>query len=131
MKEGKEWKTAFQTRYRLFKYQVMLMGLMNAPATCQMMVNNLFQEHLDDFVVVYLDDILIYSKLNSEHMQHVKKVMALLDSANLQLNGKKCEFHQEEVNFLGFTIGTQGVWMDQEKISSIKTWPKPKNLKEV
>jgi hypothetical protein len=99
----------------------MLMGLTNAPATCQMMVNNLFQEHLNNFVVVYLDNILIYSKSNSKHMQHVKKVMALLDSTNLQLNGKKCKFHQEEVNFLGFTIGTQGVWMDQEKISSIKT----------
>jgi hypothetical protein len=109
----------------------MLMGLTNAPATCQMMVNNLFQEHLDDFVIVYLDNILIYSKLNSKHMQHVKKIMALLDSANLQLNGKQSEFHQEDVNFLGFTMGTQGVQMDQEKISSIKTWPNPKNLKEV
>jgi hypothetical protein len=70
-----------------------------------MMVNDLFWEHLNDFVIVYLDNILIYSKLNSEHMQHVK-IMALLDSTNLQLNRKKCEFHQEEVNFLGFTIGT-------------------------
>jgi hypothetical protein len=82
-------------------------------------------------VVAYLDDILVYSKNKREHINHVKKVLAKLNSAHLWLNSPKCKFFKQSVNFLGFTIGTLGIRMDPEKISSVKSWPQLKNLKEV
>ena len=91
MKEGEEWKTAFRTRYGLYKYTVMLFGLTNALATCQELINNVLRVHLDKTVVAYLDDILVFSKTLKEHVQHVTEVLKCLHKADLRLKPEKCE----------------------------------------
>jgi hypothetical protein len=93
MKEGKEWKTAFRTRYGYYEYTVMLFGLTNALATCQALINNVLREHLDIFVIAYLDDILIYSKNKEEHIEHVRTVLRLLQQHDLLVDPEKCDWH--------------------------------------
>src|SRR5215216_8006103 len=90
--EGDEWKTAFRMRYGHFEYLVMPFGLTNAPTTFQRYINNVLREFLDNFCMVYLDDILIYSQNQKEHMQHVKKVLAKLREVGLYVKLLKCEF---------------------------------------
>lgn len=131
MKEGEEWKTAFRTRYGLYKYTVMPFGLTNAPATFQAMINNALREHLDKFVVAYLDDILVYSNSLEEHVRHVNTILQCLDKYDLRLKPEKCEFHKQEVPFLGFHIGTHGVRISKDKIEKVKSWPEPSTVKEV
>ena len=131
MKEGEEWKTAFRTRYGHFEYLVMPFGLTNAPATCQELMNNLLREHLDIFVIVYLDDILIYSKEETEHEQHVQTILKILWDNELQVDPDKCRWHQEEVEFLGCVVGKNGVKMSENKIQVVKDWPIPTTVKEV
>jgi len=94
IKAGEEWKTAFRTRYGLFEYRVMPFGLTNAPASCQRLMNETLHEYLDIFVTVYLNDILIYSENEKEHVEHVKKVLAKLKTNSLLLKLEKCEFHK-------------------------------------
>ena len=120
---GKEWKTAFQCRYRLFEYTVMPFGLCNAPGTFQHYMNDTFRDFLDEFLVVYLDDMLIYSDNLKEHRKHVQKVLERLKDAGLFLKLSKCEFHMQEVEFLGFVIGINGVRMDPAKVESVTAWP--------
>jgi transposase InsO family protein len=131
MKEGEEWKTAFRTRYGHFEYLVMPFGLTNAPATCQELVNNVLREHLDIFVIAYLDDILIYSQNEKEHKKHVRTILRLLQRHNLLVDPDKCNWHQEEVEFLGCIVGKNGVKMSPDKIQVVKDWPKPTTVKEV
>jgi hypothetical protein len=95
-------------------------SLTNAPATCQKLINNVLREFLDIFVVAYLDDILVFSQNETEHIEHIKKVLQKLDSADLQLKPKKCEFYKEEVEFLSFTVGVHGVKMSESKIKVVK-----------
>ena len=128
---GEEWKTAFRTRYGHFEYKVMPFGLTNAPASFQALVNSVLKAFLDRFVVVYLDNILIYSKTEEEHIQHVKLVLTALSAASLFVKLEKCSFHVKQVEFLGYIIGVQGIWMDPHKIESITSWPVPKNLTEL
>ncbi|KFY32643.1 hypothetical protein V493_00008 [Pseudogymnoascus sp. VKM F-4281 (FW-2241)] len=115
IKAGEEWKTAFRTRYGLFEYQVMPFGLTNAPASFQRLMNDTLHEYLDVFTVVYLDDILVYSKTEEEHVEHVKLVLAKLKARQLLLKPEKCDFHKQEVEFLGHLVGTKGVRMDPKK----------------
>jgi transposase InsO family protein len=131
MKEGEEWKTAFRTRYGHFEYLVMPFGLTNAPATCQELVNNVLREHLDIFVIAYLDDILIYSRNEKEHIGHVRTVLRLLQQHALLVDPDKCKWHQEEVEFLGCIVGKNGVKMSPDKIQVVKDWPTPTTVKEV
>jgi hypothetical protein len=131
IKEGEEWKTAFRTRYGLYEYRVMPFGLTNAPASCQRMINEQLHEYLDIFVVAYLDDILIFSKTETEHIEHVTKVLEKLKKANLLLKPEKCAFHKEELSFLGFIVGRNGVRMDPAKIGAVLEWPAPKTVREV
>jgi len=131
MKEGEEWKTAFRTRYGHYEYTVMPFGLTNAPATCQALVNNVLREHLDIFVIAYLDDILIYSQDEKEHKEHVRTVLTLLQQHNLLVDPDKCKWHQEEVEFLGCLVGKDGVKMSPEKIRVVKEWPIPTTVKEI
>jgi len=128
---GHEWKTAFRTKYGLFEYLVMPFGLTNAPAAFQTMVNHVLREHLDISVVCYLDDILIYSKSEQEHKKHVHQVLAALQEANLLVEPSKCKFHAQEVEFLGHVISPNEIRMEPKKISAVKDWPRPQNLKEV
>jgi len=104
MKEGKEWKTAFQTRYRHYKYTVMLFGLKNAPATFQRLINNMLREYLDDFTVTYLDDILIYSDDLEMHRSHVHKVLRKLNKRALYVKKSKSRFKTKKIKFLDYVI---------------------------
>ena len=131
MKQGDEWKTAFRTRQGLYEYLVMPFGLTNAPATFQAFIDNVLREYLDEFVLVYIDDILVYSDTYEEHVKQVRKVLGKLEQAGLRLKLSKCEFHQKRVKFLGFIISDQGIEMDPEKVKSIVEWPTPTNKKEV
>jgi hypothetical protein len=131
MKEGEEWKAAFRTRYGLYEYQVMPFGLTNAPATCQALLNNMLRTHLDRIVIVYLDDILIYSSSIEQHQRDVKTVLQCLQQAGLRLNPDKCEFHRTSVEFLGYVVSTNGIGMSSNKIQAIREWPIPQNVKEI
>lgn len=128
---GEEWKTAFRCRYGHFEYQVMPFGLMNAPGTFQAFVNDILRDYLDDFVVVYLDDILIYSETLEEHTAHVKRVLQKLEAAGISLKLEKCAFDQQEVHFLGFIIGVNGISMDPIKVAAIKDWATPKSVFDI
>jgi transposase InsO family protein len=129
--EGDEWKTAFRTKFGHFEYLVMPFGLTNAPASFQRFINEVLQEYLHSFVIVYLDDILIFSKREEEHVGHVRRILRKLQEVNIKLKLKKCEFHVQETEFLGHWISTEGIHMDQNKIKAILDWPQPRNVKEV
>ena len=131
IKEGDEWKTAFRTRYGHFEYNVMPFGLTNAPAVFQHMMNDIFREHLDDFVVIYLDDILIFSKNEEEHEKHVRLVLEKLRKRGLYAKLEKCLFHQTEMEFLGFIATTEGLKMDPKKVEAIVSWEVPKTVRDV
>jgi hypothetical protein len=131
MAPGEEWKTAFRCRYGLFEYTVMPFGLCNAPGTFQHYMNDTFREFLDEFLVVYLDDLLIYSNNLKEHKEHVRRVLERLREAGLFLKPSKCQFHVQEVEFLGFIVGNDGVKMDPAKVESITSWPIPKSPHDV
>ena len=120
MKAREEWKTTFRTRYEHYEYLVMSFGLINASTICQEMINDALREHLNVFVVAYLNDILVYSKTLTKHKQHVRTVLQCLKQRRLLLKPKKCEFHQSKVKFLGFVIRTRGVRIDSEKLKAIK-----------
>jgi len=110
---------------------VMPFELTNASTTCQEMINDALRQYLDRFVIAYLDDIMIYSKILEEHVSHVFKVLECLNTRNLHLKPKKCEFHREEVDFLGFVVGRHEVRMDSKKLQAIKEWKPLINVKEV
>ncbi len=129
---GHEWKTAFKTRYGLFEYTVMPMGLTNAPSTFQSVVNRALHEYLDIFVTAYLDDVLVYSRgTYGEHVGHVKKVLKKMKEYGLYLQPGKCEFHVKETEFLGFIISDKGVKMDPKKVEAVQNWEEPRSVKDV
>lgn len=123
IKDGDEWKTAFRTPLGLYEYLVMPFGLTNAPATFQAFIQDTLRDYLDIFCVVYLDDILIFSKSQEEHDKHVKLILDRLRDANLFANPKKCEFDKSEVQYLGYIIGADGIKMNPAKLSTISNWP--------
>lgn len=130
IKEGDEWKTAFRTRYGLFEYLVMPFGLTNAPSNFQSHVNRCFSDLLDKFVLIYLDDFLIYSDNLEDHEEHVSTVLKRIIESNLAANLKKCKFHQKEVEFLGYLISPNGVSMLQDRVKVVQEWKEPKDLTE-
>ncbi len=105
--------------------------LTNASTTCQEMINDALRQYLNRFVIAYLDDIMIYSKILKEHISYVFKVLECLNRKNLHLKSKKCEFHQEEVDFLEFVVKRYEVRMNFEKLRAIKKWKSSINVKEV
>jgi len=131
MKEGEEWKTAFRTCYGFYEYTVMSFGLTNAPASCQRMINKQFYEYLDIFIVVYLNDILIYSEMLEEYIQHVKKVLDKLRTAGLLLKPEKYNFHKDEVIFLGYIVEKDSIRIDLSKVKAVFEWPVLRTVKEV
>ena len=131
MAPGHEFKTAFKTRYSLFEYLVMPFGLTNAPAQFQAHMQSIFGDLLDISVVIYLDDILIFSKTFEEHQQVVREVLLRLKRNGLFLKASKCEFHRNSVEFLGMIVSAQGLTMCEDKVHVIKEWPIPKIVKEV
>ena len=131
IKKGQEWLTAFNTRYGQFEYLVMPFGLCNAPGTFQSYINSLLQEYLDVFCTAYLDDILIYSKNNKEHMDHMLKVLKRLRKKGLQLDIDKCEFSVTEMKYLRLIVITKGIYMDSDKVQAIIDWESPTTVKDV
>lgn len=131
IREGDEWKTSFRTRYGQFEFLVMQFGLRNAPAAFQRMVNDLFHDLVDVNVVLYLDDIIIFSEDPSQHDAQVKEVLRRLREADLFLKPEKCKFHATEVDYLGVKISPGHVGMDPVKISGVTSWPVPRNVKQV
>ena len=124
-------KTAFRTRYGHYKYTVMPFGLTNAPATFMTLMNEILAPFLDDFVVVYLDDILIYSKTQEEHERHLRLVLQVLREHQLYAKASKCEFFKIEVDFLGHIVGANGVRMEPTKVDAIVKWPRPQTATHV
>ena len=124
-------KTAFRTRYGQYEFTVMLFGLTNAPAFFMTLMNKVFMEELDLFVMVFIDDILVYSKNAEEHGQHLRVVMGKLRKHQLYAKFSKCEFWLQRVNFLGHVLTAEGVEVDPEKIKAISEWKQPTSAKEI
>ncbi|KAM0865713.1 hypothetical protein ACQ4PT_043087 [Festuca glaucescens] len=129
--EGEEYKTAFQTHSGHWEYKVMPFGLAGAPATFLGAMNATLQPLLRHCVVVFFDDILVYSKTLEEHREHLKSVLQLLRRDNWQVKMSKCSFGQQQIHYLGHIINSAGVASDPQKISKVKNWPIPKNSKDV
>ncbi|GJX53254.1 putative reverse transcriptase domain-containing protein [Tanacetum coccineum] len=124
-------KTAFRTRYGHFEFTVMPFGLTNAPAVFMDLMNRVCRPYLDKFVIVFIDDILIYSKTQEEHVEHLRLVLGLLKKEKLYAKFSKCEFWLREVQFLGHVINGNGIHVDPSKIEAVKNWKAPRTLTEV
>ena len=124
-------KTAFRTRYGHYEFLVLPFGLTNAPATFMNMMQNIFKDQLDNSVIVFLDDILIYSKNKNDHIKHVDKVLSLLRENKLYAKSSKCEFFKSEISFLGHVINGNGVTMEKSKVDAVTNWPTPKDITDV
>ena len=124
-------KTAFRTRYGHFEFLVLPFGLTNAPATFMHLMHQTFRDHLDDFVIVFLDDILIYSKTLKDHQQHVSKILEILRREKLYAKESKCELFKTEVEFLGHIVGRSGLRMMEDKVQAVVEWPPPTKATEV
>ncbi|KAI2646332.1 Transposon Tf2-9 polyprotein [Labeo rohita] len=131
IKEGDEWKTAFLTTRGHYEYQVMPYGLANAPAVFQSFINEILKEFMNKFVIAYIDDILIYSKTETEHIAHVRTVLSRLLENQLYVKAEKCEFHVCHTSFLGYQVSHQGVKMDPSKVQAVTDWPQPTTVKEL
>ena len=131
MRKGDEHKTAFRCQFGHFEYTVMPFGLTNAPAIFQGMMFDIFRDVIDIYVVIYLDDILIFSENEEDHIKHVKTVLSRLESNSLYAKLKKCSFHATTVEFLGFVISANGISMAKDKVDAVMSWSVPKSPKEI
>ncbi|GJR80409.1 putative reverse transcriptase domain-containing protein [Tanacetum coccineum] len=122
--------TTFRTWYGHFQFQVMPFGLTNAPAVFMDLMNRVCKPYLDKFVIVFIDDILIYSKSKEEHEEHLKIILGLLKKEKLYAKFSKCDFWLDSVQFLGHVINSEGVHIDPSKIEAIKNWSSPTTLTE-
>jgi hypothetical protein len=131
MREGDEWKTAFKTNEGLYEWLAMSFGLTNAPSTFMRLMNEILKEFIEKSVIVYLDDIFIFSKTEAEHLKHLATVMQKLQQEKLLINMKKSSFMKTELIYLGFVISTDKLRMDPNKVEVIKNWPSPTSIFEV
>jgi hypothetical protein len=124
-------KTTFTTIYGLYEYAVMSFGLTNAPAYFMYLMNKVFMEYLDKFVVVFIDDILIFSKNKEEHVEHLRLVLQKLREHKLYAKRSKCEFWLKEVSFLGHVVSNGGIAVDPSKVQDVLNWKVPTNVSEI
>ncbi|KAL0192360.1 hypothetical protein M9458_010656 [Cirrhinus mrigala] len=131
IRAGDEWKTAFSTTSGHYEYRVMPFGLANSPSCFQSFVNEVFRDMLNRWVIVYIDDILVYSRSLPEHINHVRLVLQRLIKHQLYAKEEKCEFHRDTISFLGYIISAEGVAMDEKKVRAVLKWPRPSTLREL
>ena len=131
IREGDEWKTGFNTPTGHYEYLVMPFGLTNAPAVFQSLVNDVLRDMLNKYVFIYLDDILIYSKNEEDHVHHVQSVLQRLLENSLFVKAEKCEFHAPSVSFLGYIVREGSIEMDPTKVAAVTSWPVPNTRKEL
>ena len=124
-------KTAFRSRYGHYEYVIMPFGVTNAPALFRDYLNRIFRPFLDNFVVVFIDDILIYSKTHEEHAEHLRIMLGILREKQLFAKLSKCDFWMREVQFLGHVISSQGIAMDLAKVEVVIQWECPKSVTEI
>jgi hypothetical protein len=124
-------KTAFSTRYRIYENLVMSFGLTNTPAHFMYLMNSIFMPELDKFVVVFIDDILVYSKSTEDHEEHLRVVLQQLRDHQLYAKFSKCEFWINEVPFLGHVISSEGIAVDPNKVRDVLDWETPKSAHQV
>ena len=124
-------KTAFRTRYGHYEFLVMPFRLTNALAAFMDLMNRVFRPYVDQFVVVFIDDILVYSKDAQEHEQHLKIVLQTLREKKLYAKHNKCDFWLKEVSFLGHIVSSDGIRVDPKKIEAVVNWKPPRNVIEV
>jgi hypothetical protein len=125
------WKITFKTKFGLFEWKVMPFGLTNTPTTFMRLINDIFRVNLGRFVVIYLDDILIFSRIWDTHMQHVRQVLQILQEHKLQFKEKKSYFCQTSVPYLIFVVSSEGIQPDPNNIQALKQWPLPSSTKEL
>ena len=132
IKEGDKWKAAFRTNRGLFEPLVMFFGLTNSPTTFQTMMNDVFREEIaEGWVIIYMDDILVFSKTLEEHRKQVSRILEKLWQHQLLLKAEKCYFEKEEIKFLGLIITQKGIQMDLHKVKVVHDWPTPKSEREL
>ena len=131
MSESDTPKTAFQTRYRHYEFLVMSFGLTNAPAAFMDLMNRIFEEYLDKFVIIFINDILVYSSTMEEHELYLKIVLEKLREKKLYAKFSKCKFWLKKVVFLGYVVSEEGIFVDPSKVEIVSQWKQPRNPTKV
>ena len=124
-------KTAFRTRYGHYEFLVISFGLTNAPASFMDLMNRVFRPYLDRFVIVFIDDILVYLRSELEHEIHLGLVLQTLRQRQLYAKFSKCEFWLSQVGFLGHVVSANGIYVDPQKVEAVANWEQPTTVKEV
>jgi hypothetical protein len=131
IKEDDVPKNTFKTRFGHYEFIVLPFGLMNAPGVFMSLMNGVFHEYLDKFVQVFIDDILIYSRMMEEHDEHLRLVLQCLRENKLYGKLSKCSFYQSKIHYLGHVISGEGIAVDPTKVEAIMEWPMLMNVPEV
>jgi hypothetical protein len=131
IKDEDIYKTTFRTRYKHYEFVVIPFGLTNAPTSFMCLMNNILSKCLDKFVIVFIDDILIYSKDEKEHEEHLRIVLQILREHKLYAKLSKCEFYKDQIQYLGHVISKEGIAVDPDKIKAIMNWPEPKDVSDI